>query len=206
MSNWKEEYFAALGVRDQREKANIALYDAYTRLADRTSAIQQQQQAQSSSTSSLPQPPNKKLPSKPDPSSAQPPPTGPITSDVLTTTLKELSEAQKSRTDLLDKLSKTTSELEKLKKKTSTDARRIADLSGERAHFQVRIKDRDEELRGKTKLLDDLHAEVVSLNLQFNMAEDRAKKMEQDNQELVDRWMAQKRHEADEMNKTSKFS
>lgn len=28
MAHWREEYFAALGVRDEREKANIALYDA----------------------------------------------------------------------------------------------------------------------------------------------------------------------------------
>lgn len=27
-ANWREEYFAALGVRDEREKANVALYDA----------------------------------------------------------------------------------------------------------------------------------------------------------------------------------
>lgn len=27
-TNWREEYFAALGVRDGREKANAALYDA----------------------------------------------------------------------------------------------------------------------------------------------------------------------------------
>lgn len=28
MANWREEYLAALGIRDEREKANTALYDA----------------------------------------------------------------------------------------------------------------------------------------------------------------------------------
>jgi hypothetical protein len=28
MAQWREEYLAALAVRDQREKANSALYDA----------------------------------------------------------------------------------------------------------------------------------------------------------------------------------
>jgi hypothetical protein len=28
MPHWREEYLAALAVRDQREKANVALYDA----------------------------------------------------------------------------------------------------------------------------------------------------------------------------------
>lgn len=28
MAHWREEYLAALGARDQREKSNVALYDA----------------------------------------------------------------------------------------------------------------------------------------------------------------------------------
>jgi hypothetical protein len=28
MANWREEYFAALGVRDEYEQANASLYDA----------------------------------------------------------------------------------------------------------------------------------------------------------------------------------
>lgn len=32
MAHWREEYLAALAVRDHREKANIVIYDACTRL------------------------------------------------------------------------------------------------------------------------------------------------------------------------------
>lgn len=32
MANWRDDYFAALGVRDEREKANIGLYDACTEI------------------------------------------------------------------------------------------------------------------------------------------------------------------------------
>lgn len=48
--------------------------------------------------------------------------------------------------------------------------------------------------------------ELVSLNLQFNMAEEKAKRIERENKELVDRWMARMGQEADAMNKASKFS
>lgn len=46
----------------------------------------------------------------------------------------------------------------------------------------------------------------MSLNLQFNMAEDKAKRIEKENKELVDRWMVRMGQEAEAMNKASKFS
>ena len=48
--------------------------------------------------------------------------------------------------------------------------------------------------------------ELVSLNLQFNMAEERSKRLEKENRELVDRWMARMGKEADAMNDASKYS
>lgn len=47
---------------------------------------------------------------------------------------------------------------------------------------------------------------MVSLNLQFNMAEERSKKLQKENQELIDRWMAKKGQEAEAMNRASKFT
>jgi len=38
------------------------------------------------------------------------------------------------------------------------------------------------------------------------MAEDRSSRLQRENQELIDRWMAHKEKEADAMNKFSKFS
>jgi hypothetical protein len=38
------------------------------------------------------------------------------------------------------------------------------------------------------------------------MAEDRAKRLEKENQELIDRWMVRMGKEADAMNNASKFS
>ena len=41
---------------------------------------------------------------------------------------------------------------------------------------------------------------MVSLNLQLNMAEQKAARLATENQELIDRWMRRKELEADAMN------
>lgn len=54
--------------------------------------------------------------------------------------------------------------------------------------------------------MKDFQAELAALNLQFNMSEDRARKLEKENTELIDRWMARMGQEAEAMNNASKFS
>jgi len=41
---------------------------------------------------------------------------------------------------------------------------------------------------------------MISLELQLNIAEQTTKKLKLENKELIDRWMARKEREADEMN------
>ncbi|KAJ5690244.1 hypothetical protein N7462_004636 [Penicillium macrosclerotiorum] len=213
MAHWREEYLAALRVRDQREKANLALYDAYARLADRTAqpttpvdtsenrteatrplgGLNEAQRSVSSPSTA--------------PSKRQPPSEAGLSlTDLLKTTRTDLSEAQKSRSELQDQLNRINTEAEKLRKKTSQDARRLDALASERTHLQLRLKDRDEELRGKAKLLEDFQDEMATLNLQLNMAEQKSNKLQRENQELVDRWMTRMGQEADAMNDASRFS
>jgi septation ring formation regulator EzrA len=80
--------------------------------------------------------------------------TGPSITDLLNTTRTELAEAQRSRAELRDRLDQTTNEAEKFRKKIGQDGRQINSLEGEVAQQQKRLKDVDEELRGKAKLLD----------------------------------------------------
>ena len=74
--------------------------------------------------------------------------------DALTATRADLTEAQRSRAELQDRLARISADLEKLRKRSVQDGKRINALEGERTHLQLRLKDRDEELRGKAKLLD----------------------------------------------------
>lgn len=107
------------------------------------------------------------------------------------------------------------------------DIQRISELIIEKAGLATRMRDRDEELREKAKLLEvprhlsttmpancdtdihllqNVHDETVSLTLQLNMAEERLGKLQRENKDLVDRWMARMSKEADAMNNASRFS
>ncbi|KAJ5098478.1 hypothetical protein N7532_005479 [Penicillium argentinense] len=205
MAHWREEYLAALAVRDEREKANIALYDAYARLADRTAKQHPTieptsnvlgDQRLAGSSGAQPDAATRKQSTEP----------GPSRTELLNIARSDLAEAQRSRSELQGRLERITSEAEKLRKKSVQDGRRINTLENERVHLQLRLKDRDEELKGKAKLLEDFQDEMASLNLQLNMAEQRSTKLQRENQELVDRWMARMGREADAMNNASKFS
>ncbi|GIJ99882.1 autophagy protein 16, interacts with Atg12p-Atg5p [Aspergillus viridinutans] len=199
MAHWRNEYSAALAARDRREKANIALYNAYTQLADRTSRIasasaqgaQYLTGAGDKHTATLAA--GKSL-------------AGPSVPDILAATRADLSEAQRARSELQARLTELSTELEKLRKRSTQDGRRIHTLESEVTHLQMRVKDRDEELKGKAKLLEDFQDELATLNLQLNMAEERSGRLQRENQELVDRWMARIGREAEAMNDASKFS
>lgn len=113
-------------------------------------------------------------------------------------------------------------DLEKHRKKSTQDARWINTLEGQRTQLQLRLKDREEESKGKAKLfnvwllsvcsterslrIQDIQDELATLNLQLNMAEDKSNRLQRENQELVDRWMARMGKEAEAMNDASKFS
>jgi hypothetical protein len=47
---------------------------------------------------------------------------------------------------------------------------------------------------------------MITLNLQLNMVEQRSNKLQGDNKDLIDRWMARMGQEADAMNDASRFS
>lgn len=55
-------------------------------------------------------------------------------------------------------------------------------------------------------MFQDVHDETVSLTLQLNLAEEKSQKLEYENKELVDRWMARMGQEADALNDESQFS
>jgi hypothetical protein len=130
----------------------------------------------------------------------------------------ELAEALRSNGQLQVRIKVAEAELVRLKAKSKSEGKLIENLSKDRAFLSQKLKDRDEELRGKTKLLDvrnlrfckmhntynfkDVHDEVISLNLQLNMSEQRVNDLRAENKELIDRWMAYKGQEAEEMNKT----
>ncbi|EHA18900.1 hypothetical protein ASPNIDRAFT_127828, partial [Aspergillus niger ATCC 1015] len=175
MAHWKEEYSAALAARDRREKASIAIYDASTASnPQRSDPVEAQHVPPDTSAS--------RSSKTPTGAGAQ----DPSLQETLLATRADLAEAQRSRSELQDQLTRMTTDLEKLRKRSTQDSRRIRLFETEIAHLQ-------------------LH-ELASLNLQLNMAEERSSRLQKENQDLVDRWMARMGREAEAMNAASEFS
>ncbi|MCJ1417632.1 hypothetical protein MMC32_003976 [Xylographa parallela] len=194
MSSWQAEYLAALQARDAHEQANKEVYDAYSRLADRAASLSTTQNPE------LPESVGKEKPGRTVASTL-------VTVDVSAAQVRQnLVEAQRNRGELETRIGAITDELEKLQLKSIVESRRINELTSEKLNLVKKLRDRDEELRGKSKLLESVHDETLSLTIELNMAEDTNKRLKLENQELVDRWMARKGQEADAMNTASKFS
>ena len=66
----------------------------------------------------------------------------------------DLSEAQRSKVELQARLTARTEESERLKGVSQLNAKRVQELSAERNTLHTRVRDRDEELREKAKLLE----------------------------------------------------
>ncbi|CAO1599138.1 MAG: hypothetical protein LQ349_002746 [Xanthoria aureola] len=202
MTTWRQDYLLALQARDRSEQAQKPLYDAYTNLADRTAtAIAQKIEnarwspiTEGHAPVQLP----KGAPFKPPVETSS-------NAETLAQIQKDLGEAQRSRGALQSRLQDVSDGLQKSKLQSAIDRKRLDELGSEKAALARRLKDRDEELRGKAKLLEDVHDETVSLTLQLNMAEDQVQKLKKENEDLVERWMARMGKEANAMNEASKF-
>ncbi|KFY48672.1 hypothetical protein V495_01132 [Pseudogymnoascus sp. VKM F-4514 (FW-929)] len=188
--SWRQEYLENLRQRDEVEKANYDLIDAYSRLADQTAALEAKVSANPSS--SIPTSPGNDTP-------------GLANQDEGTQVKSDLAEALRAKGQLQRRLKVTEETLEGLKVRAKADSTLIRDLSAERVQLILKVKDRDEELRGKTQLLVQVQDENMSLDLQLNMAEQQTARLKKENKDLIDRWMARMGQEADAMNEASKF-
>jgi len=207
MTTWRDQYLAALQGRDKVESANLDLYDYCTKLADEKAEIQKVAAAQAPSE-------DDEHPISPQPSSLMgmgmgmrrvTSPAARPDSPTVAQIRQDLAKAQQERGDLQSRLDAVQRELESLKSKAKVDNKRIAQLNASVSQLTVKLRDREEELRGKAKLIENVQDENVTLNLQLNMAEEQSDKLKKENRELVDRWMARMGKEADKMNEDNKF-
>ncbi|KIX08261.1 uncharacterized protein Z518_02917 [Rhinocladiella mackenziei CBS 650.93] len=206
MATWKEQYLAALQARDKVEKANLDLYDYCTKLADEKAELQRR-------TSALAPTEDVEPVTSPQPSlmgmgmglRRVASPVASPDSPSLAQMRQDLAKAQQERSNLQSRLDTALRELETLKGKARADSKRITQLNSNLSQLTIKLRDRDEELKGKAKLIENVQDENVTLNLQLNMAEEQSGKLRKENKDLVDRWMARMGKEADRMNEENKF-
>lgn len=119
---------------------------------------------------------------------------------------QDFARAQQDRSDLASQVETLKKEIEVATSKARSDTKKIAHLNATSAQLATKLRDREEELRGKAKLLVDVQDENATLNLQLNVAERDAVQLKKENQELIDRWMKRMGKEADKMNEEGKFN
>ncbi|TKA74919.1 hypothetical protein B0A49_02589 [Cryomyces minteri] len=208
MSDWISQYSAALDERDRREKANEATINAYTKLADRTAALEAAARAATHPPPpSSPVPESKARPGTPQKAQRQPPSkdTEPVPTDALSALRFDLASTQQSRAALTLQVATLATSRTTLLAQTTKNTAQIATLTSQIASLTRKIADRDSELREKARLVQNVQDEMVALSLQLNMAEQRAEKLARENEELVKRWMERVGREAEEMNRDSRW-
>ena len=110
---------------------------------------------------------------------------------------------QRTRGELEAQLNTLSAELSTLKISDTQQKQRIEQLEKMRTALERRGRDKAEELKGKGRLVEEVHDEMVALNLQLNMAEQEKEKLRKENDELTRRWMKKMEEEAKKMNERS---
>ncbi|KAF2156709.1 autophagy protein 16 [Myriangium duriaei CBS 260.36] len=175
-ADWIAKYSSNLDIRDRREAVHKRYIDAYTHLADRLATAPS---VPSTTTSTAP----KNRPTSPQA----------IPDDSLRSAL---ATANTARATLSVSLSTAQSQIAALETSLATSTSRITHLEHQIAQLTTHKRDRDHELREKSKLLEAVQDEVVGLTLERNLAEEKVgvlegegRRLRGENEELVRRWV-----------------
>ncbi|KAF3247653.1 hypothetical protein TWF192_006513 [Orbilia oligospora] len=188
---WRSDLLAAFAERDIREKSQASIILEYSRLADRTAIL-----TSPPITSTLP---TDQEPSK-------------TSSDIqalyatIATLRTDLATSQKDRTNLQTQLTTATSSLTLLQKSSSANLRELDKVKVERYHLEQKVKSKDDDSKLNRKMIENLQDEIIALNIQLNIGEQAKMRLKSENEELISRWMALKKDEAEAMNNNSKYS
>ncbi|KAK8115191.1 Autophagy 16 [Apiospora kogelbergensis] len=211
MPNWRDEYLVNLQEAERNNPVNRDLVAACSQLADRVASLEAEKAVLAQKLSSSSSPSHTSTPSSPltttstsPPPAEKPPPSSATAASATTPNIAqlrlELAEALRSKGQLEARFKSSDLQLQTLRSKSKVDDKRIHDLTAERNTLATKLKDRNEELVGKTKLLKEVQDENLTLTMEINMTEQKAKKVADENKELVDRWMKRMAQEADAMN------
>jgi chromosome segregation ATPase len=125
--------------------------------------------------------------------------------ELLATLRADLATTQKARSTLQTQLADLAAQLSAVSTQQRSSQSQVTALTRQVLETERKLQDRDEELRGKSKMVEQAQDEMVALELQFNLAEQRSEKLERENKELVERWMKRMGEEAERVNRDSRW-
>jgi chromosome segregation ATPase len=102
-------------------------------------------------------------------------------------------------------LERANAQIPTLQASSNAQSRQIQVQEKELAALRRKLKDREEEIKGKQKVASDVQDEMISLNLQLSVAEQKTEKLERENKALVERWMKEMGGRAEKMNRDMGF-
>ncbi|KAI1799475.1 autophagy-related protein 16 [Daldinia bambusicola] len=155
MNDWRSEYLSSLQEAERNNPVNKDLVQACSQLADRVAALEAEKAVWQTSTTNLPASlsPGKAAGIATDNNNNNNNTTAAADPSVVAQLKLDLAEALRSKGQLQSRLKAAEDELRGLRAKTKVDAKRIGDLTAERNALSARLKDRNEELAGKNKML-----------------------------------------------------
>ncbi|KAF3910788.1 hypothetical protein ABW20_dc0102058 [Dactylellina cionopaga] len=211
---WRSDLLVAFAERDTREKAQLAIINEYTRLADRAATLNTSHSHPPPSSTDPPADTTSTTSSTPSriksPAPAAPP--TPSATELqtlhasLTTLRGDLAISQRDRTTLQSQLLTATTALTQLQKSSSANLRELDKIKNERYQLEQKLKTRDEESKLNRKMIENLQDEIIALNIQLNIGEQTKMRLKSENEDLIARWMALKENEVESMNNNSKYS
>lgn len=174
-----------------------------TKLADRTAAAAAAAAAKvpSSSTPALPDRTATPPKSQPRSSTKGPLPDSQAATDLVATLRTDLANTQRARASLQLQVSELTASLHQLQTTHKESSTQVNLLTKQKAENERKLRDREEEIRGKAKLVEQAQDEMVSLQLQLFKAEEKRDELMEENKELVERWMRRVGEEVDRVNR-----
>ncbi|KAK0738487.1 autophagy-related protein 16 [Schizothecium vesticola] len=203
MLDWREEFLAGIIETEQQNPVNRELVDACSQLADRIAVLEAEkaallaeQQASFSSTAGSNPPSNTRPDKGTEPTDVN---EGPLVAKLRF----DLAEALRARGQFQIRLQAADEELARLRSTTAAYARTVRELTKERQALALKLRDREEELKVKTKLVSDVQDENAVLNIELDMAVKKRKEKEVENKQLVERYMQRIGEEADAMNRAN---
>ncbi|KAF8249628.1 autophagy protein 16 [Wilcoxina mikolae CBS 423.85] len=197
---WQATFLSDLQTRDRREKALDDIISAYGALAERL------HQAQSSTVQVPPSPSTGAAPLATSAGSgtlnAR---SGTPANDELSRLRSDFALAQQQQSSLTAQVKTLTASNETLKSQLATATARLETTEKERLRLERRCKDLTDEARIKDRQFQNVQDEMLAQEMELNMVLQREQEVKKDNQMLLDRWMALKRTEAEEMNRVSQW-
>jgi chromosome segregation ATPase len=198
------EYMANVAATQRRDHADAEIINQYTQLADRKIAAEARTRALEAELANLrassPQPQAQDSKARVSTPTRKPASPAPVETTGATAQLRQqLADAQKARALLETEVAK----LPGLQTSNASQARQLMTLEKEILFLKRKLADREEEIREKQKLAERVQDEMISMNLEVEMAEQRAEQLRKDNEELVERWMREMGNRADNKNKES---